>query len=298
MNISVCAIVVTYNRRLLLEECLRAVLGQTRPVATLIVIDNASSDGTAEMLQQSGLLNEGRVQYVALPANVGGAGGFRRGLETGLLLAPDWLWLMDDDTIPSPAALEELLSAEARFPATHKPSLLASKVEWTDGKLHPMNFPTTKRTHLDPEEALVAAECGTIALRWASFVSVLLRQSAVQEHGLPHGDYFIWNDDTEYTARILRQGLGVLVPKSIVTHKTSRKHSPMDAAPERAYYQVRNVLWMILRSQAWRTDEKLKIGLIHSQWIVSYLLRARFCSPALRAVGRGLLDGTLKTPRG
>lgn len=296
MNGQVCALVVTHNRKVLLEESVRAILAQTHPIAKLVVVDNASTDGTAEMLARSGLLQDDRVEHVILEGNLGGAGGFRRGMEIGREFGSEWLWLMDDDTIPAPAALQELMAAHARFPVGQRPVTLSSKAEWTDGTLHPMNFPTTKRTHLNTEQAVLAAECATISLRWASFVSLLLHRSAIEKHGLPHGDYFIWNDDTEYTARILRDGFGVLVPKSVVTHKTVRKHSPMDAAPERSYYQVRNVLWMITRSPAWRTDEKLKIGLLHLNWMVRYLFRARWSGAALRAVGRGLRDGLMRAP--
>jgi GT2 family glycosyltransferase len=262
----------------------------------VVVIDNASTDGTADLLHGSGLLQDGRVQLHQLPTNVGGAGGFRKGLELALQSAAEWFWLMDDDTIAAPNALAELHNAYDRFPPAEKPRLLASKVEWTDGTVHPMNLPTIKRAQLEPERAVLAAQCATMSLRWASFVSVLISRNAVEEFGLPWGDYFIWNDDTEYTARMLRQGFGVLVPHSVVVHKTVHKHSPMDAAPERSYYQVRNVLWMILRGDAWRTDEKLKIAVVHVQWIARYLARGRFSAARLRAVARGLWHGLTTAP--
>jgi GT2 family glycosyltransferase len=294
MTRNVCAIVVTFNRKDLLAECLTALSSQTCAVAHVFVIDNASTDGTPRMIEERFSSATSGITYVRLPENVGGAGGFRAGLAKAHENGHEWLWLMDDDTIPTATALQELLSAYERFPTGEKPRLLASKVEWTDGTLHPMNFPTIKRASAEPERAVIAATCGTLSTRWSSFVSLLIHRSVVDEYGLPFADYFIWNDDTEFTARVLRRDFGVLVPTSVVVHKTARKHSPIHAAPERSYYQVRNVLWMILRSPAWRPDEKLKIGVIHLQWIAQYLSASGFRFDALRAVARGLRDGFLR----
>ena len=108
---SVCAVVVTYNRRDLLEECLAALAAQTHPVDHLLVIDNASTDGTPELLRER---YADQAELVALATNEGGAGGFHEGLRLGHAAGYDWIWLMDDDTIPSPTALQELLAAPAR----------------------------------------------------------------------------------------------------------------------------------------------------------------------------------------
>jgi rhamnopyranosyl-N-acetylglucosaminyl-diphospho-decaprenol beta-1,3/1,4-galactofuranosyltransferase len=295
MSGDVCAVVVTFNRRELLRECLTALLAQSAAPALVLVIDNASSDGTEELFRDE-FRAEPRIRHVRLPKNVGGAGGFRHGLKMAHELGHQWFWLMDDDTIPSPGALEALLQAHDDFPAGEKPLMLSSKVMWTDGSPHSMNVPTVKRSQMDPAGMFLAAEHGTLSVRWASFVSLLISRRVVDEFGLPYSDYFIWNDDTEYTARVLRRGFGVAVPRSLVTHKTVGKHSPLEAAPARAFYQARNVLWMILRSPAWEPDEKLKIGAIHVAWLLKYLRRTRCSWAAVRAISRGVFDGLFKRP--
>ncbi len=296
MNPSICAVVVTHNRQALLRECVAALLAQTRPLTTLLVVDNASSDGTGELFTSE--FRDRRINYVFLPHNGGGAGGFRHGIELAHQLGSEWIWLMDDDTIASPTALEELFVAYEKFPADSKPLVLASRVNWIDGTVHPMNLPETKRAFIDPPTSFLAAENATISIRWASFVSVMINRAAVDRFGLPLADYFIWNDDTEFTARVLRENFGILVPRSVVTHKTARKHNPIEAAPERSYYQARNVLWMILRSRAWSGDEKVKIGMVHAKWLVTYLRQARFRWPAVRAIASGVWDGLVKVPVG
>ena len=106
----VWAIVVTHNRRELLCESLAALDRQSRPLDRTLVVDNASSDGTPEMLRAEC----SKLDLLALPTNEGGAGGFHEGMKRAYLAGAQWLWLMDDDTIPRPDALAELLAGAER----------------------------------------------------------------------------------------------------------------------------------------------------------------------------------------
>jgi rhamnopyranosyl-N-acetylglucosaminyl-diphospho-decaprenol beta-1,3/1,4-galactofuranosyltransferase len=234
----VTAVVVTYNRRELLLESLAAVHAQTRPADAVIVVDNASADGTAAAVR-------GRypsVQLTELARNTGGAGGFAGGLALALDGGADLVWLMDDDTVPEPDALRAMLDARARYPA--QTALIASRVLWTDGRAHPMNTPRAK-PFASRAERLSAAAAGCLPIRSASFVSVLVDASVCRQRGLPQADYFLWNDDFEFTARLLRGNIGLLCPASVVVHKTATFGST-DADPgQRFFYEVRNKIWML-----------------------------------------------------
>jgi len=76
MPATVAAILVTYNRQRLLAECLGALLGQTRPLDRIILVDNASTDGTADWLQTQGYTGHPRIACLRLPENRRGAGQF------------------------------------------------------------------------------------------------------------------------------------------------------------------------------------------------------------------------------
>ncbi len=116
---SVCALVVTFNRRALLAECLDALLAQTHPVARIVVVDNASTDGTPELLRKRGFLDRPEVELVRLPENLGSSGGFATGIERARAGDEDWVWVMDDDAEPRPDALATLLAApQAADPGT------------------------------------------------------------------------------------------------------------------------------------------------------------------------------------
>jgi GT2 family glycosyltransferase len=291
---SVCAVVVTHNRRELLREALQAVLGQTAPVERVLVIDNASSDGTEAMLT-SEFGDEQRIEAVRLSANVGGAGGFHEGIRRAAEGKQEWLWLLDDDTIARPDALEELLAAWRRFPDERKPELLASQAWWTDCGVHPMNMPHFRHEEADFE--FQAVERGTISIRTATFVSLLMPRRCVAEFGLPFADYFIWRDDIEYTCRILRDRRGVLVARSIVVHKTATKYGPAQGSAARFYYFVRNGVWMHLRSSAWRGNEVVKLWIVFLHEIVKFLRGTNDLPAGLRSIARGFWDGLLKRPQ-
>src|SRR4051812_7826339 len=102
---SICAVVVTHDRRDVLRECLGALARQTLAPDAVHVVDNASTDGTAPMLAEE----FPAVTVRRLETNEGGAGGFHEGIRDALERGFDWLWLMDDDTVPAPDALERLL---------------------------------------------------------------------------------------------------------------------------------------------------------------------------------------------
>ena len=291
----VCAVVVTYNRKDLLRECLAALLSQTRPVDRILVIDNQSTDGTLEMLASSFSPESfSQIEVVTLERNVGGAGGFHEGLKRAAAGKAAWVWLMDDDTIPAPNALAELLAARARFPAGREPDLLGSQVRWTDGSLHPMNTQWVKIA--SAEENFRAAQAGTIPLRTTTFVSMLIRRSLVERYGLPIASYFIATDDVEYTARILKTEFGVAVPNSIVIHKTPTKAGTLEAPPQKFFYYVRNTVWMVTRSDAFRFSEATKLALRFVASLGIYLKRTRFASASLNAIARGLWHGVTRAP--
>ncbi|MFC6933555.1 glycosyltransferase [Actinomadura yumaensis] len=115
----VAAVVVTYERRELLTEALGALAAQTAPPAVVIVVDNASTDGTADLVRE----RFASADLVELSRNTGGAGGFAAGTARALELDADLIWLMDDDTVPEPGALAALL--EARERAAERPGRAA-----------------------------------------------------------------------------------------------------------------------------------------------------------------------------
>ena len=285
--------VVTWNRRELLQESLAAVHGQTHAPAAIVVVDNASDDGTAELLDSAYAAELG-LDVVHLQENTGGAGGFAVGVERALVHHPDLVWLLDDDTVPTPNAAEELVRAWQEYP-DGRPAAMASRVVWTDGRDHPMNTPRPK-PGASATETAAAERVGAVPIRSASFVSLMCDADRVRERGLPVADYFLWNDDFEYSTRLIRGGAGLYCPASVVVHKT-KVFGSTDADPgERFFYEVRNKVWMFSRSRSLSAPEKVLYGASTARRWARTFAKSSDRTVLRRALARGLRAG-LRRPR-
>jgi rhamnopyranosyl-N-acetylglucosaminyl-diphospho-decaprenol beta-1,3/1,4-galactofuranosyltransferase len=282
----VCAVVVTHNRREMLRRCLAAIADQRRLPQRVLVVDNASTDGTREMVERE----YPDVEVLALSSNEGGAGGFHEGMKRAHAAGAEWMWLMDDDTIATPDALAGLLEAHAHLPDA---TLLASRVLWRDGSLHPMNFPVLERRRL--ERVVASAELGLMPMRAATFVSLLVHRRVVDRHQLPLKHFFLWTDDIEYTSRAVLGGEGAyFVPQSVVVHETTAPEDFRSAKPDRFYYHVRNTLLMARGPARPLWDRLLRLWVLGST-TTGYLRKNRDAS-SLGSILRALRDGLLWRP--
>lgn len=218
MSKKVVAIVVTYNRKELLLECLKAIYLQTYQISQLILVDNASTDGTKSALINNGYFEKESFQYISMPTNEGGAGGFFKGIDIAKNMDVDWLWIMDDDTIPDIDCLEKLVDAQ-RY-VNKKISFLASTVRGVDNS--PMNVPKLdeRKGENGYSDAFKYLQYGIVKVCAATFVSILVNKDAVRYCGLPCKSYFLWGDDIEYTMRLVKYyGDAYLIGESCVCHK-------------------------------------------------------------------------------
>ncbi|MDK8816594.1 glycosyltransferase [Winkia sp. UMB6473-AN360BR] len=283
----VAAVVVAYNREVLLGKCLAALQKQTVPLQHIVVVDNASTDNSLQVAKASG------AEVVSLQENTGGAGGFTAGIASAMGHDVDFLWLMDDDTIPFSNALEELLQTADAYPGA--PAFLCSKAEWFDGQVHPMN--THRRRPFVPSEQIDhAKKVGAIQVRSASFVSVLIDTRAVREEGLPIADYFIWNDDLEYLSRIGKNRVGLYVPSSRVLHATKKLAGVNEDPRDRFFYEVRNKIWFLRLSTGLHLMDRVLYGAsCIRRW--AKMFSASADRPAMVKVGWSGLKAGMRAPR-
>ncbi|MGI8721673.1 MAG: glycosyltransferase [Geodermatophilaceae bacterium] len=288
----VVAVVVTWNRAELLARSLRAILAQTSVPDQILVIDNASTDETATMLADH---FTGRVEVVRLTENIGGAGGFAAGIVRALEHLPGAVWLLDDDTVPHPNALQALLEARRHYPGP-PPAVVASRVVWIDGRDHPMNTPRRK-PGASRAERLAAEVIGATPIRSASFVSILCSAEILRERGLPEVDYFLWNDDFEFTTRLLRGQRGLLCPASVVDHHT-KTFGGSDADPgDRFFFEVRNKIWVFTRGTGLNPAERVLYAASTIRRWGRTLAQSTDRPRLLRAARRGLVAGLRAGPR-
>ena len=202
IKISCCAVIVTYNRKKLLEKCLRALLAQTMVPAEIIIIDNASTDGTREYLEQCGL-SGAPVRYLKQSVNSGGAGGFHEGVKAAMSGDCDYFWLMDDDGLPDRECLQQL------YQNRHKADYIGPVVTDPDQKAllsFPLRQPGSTQIMETKADLHNYATDGVAYDVLAAFNGVFLPRSVVEKVGLPDKKYFIWGDEIDYSHRINLHG--------------------------------------------------------------------------------------------
>lgn len=207
-KLRVAAVVVTYNRLPLLQQCLRALAAQNAHLEAIWVIDNASTDGTQTAVQAMHLEN---LVYRNTGKNLGGAGGFAYGIKEAAMAGYDALWLMDDDTIPEREALQNLLECDRKLEGKY--GWLSSRALAPDGTDQPMN--RQRKTPYTDVEGYTENQVPAVM---ASFVSLFLRTDIVKKFGIPIADFFIWSDDWEYTRRISKELPCYVASESRVVH--------------------------------------------------------------------------------
>ena len=226
---AVCAVVVTYNRKDLLRTNLQALLAQTHSVARILVIDNASTDGTLEMLAKEFPATQfPQIELIQLAENIGGAGGFHEGFRRAFEQGADWLWAMDDDGLPHPECLEKLLAApEAAGP--FRGPLVYAREEMNDPNYEHLSFLIPAKTAAGTiplrtrSDAETCASDGIIPDYICVFNGVLIRRDAVNRIGLPKKELFIWGDEWDYVLRAHRLGIPTAtVACALFWHPVSR----------------------------------------------------------------------------
>lgn len=215
----VTAIIVTNNRLRLLQEAVAAVKTQAYPLLDIIVVNNHSTDGTADWLDnQEGLT-------VIHQENLGGSGGFFTGMKAAVQTGADFIWVMDDDTICGHDSLTILV--EKLQTVNEEVGFIGSKCVWTDGNPHLMNLPAILPSFNLSIPFNFYDSKGLLLIETCSFVSLLINVKAVKEVGLPYKEFFIWGDDQEYTKRVTKAGyLGFYCIDSVVLHKTPVNYFP------------------------------------------------------------------------
>lgn len=289
MENKVSAVIVTYNRLDLLKEVIASVQNQNRPVNHIIVVDNASGQDTQRYLTSLG----DQIDYVRLSENLGGAGGFNRGVRYFMeKTTDDYVWLMDDDTVPYPSTLSSFM-AFAKHDTDF--SFLASDVRWTDGHRAKMNQPAPmNRLQSVPEN-----QEEPVQLQNATFVSLLLPRAIVKEIGLPITDFFIWGDDIEYTERAGRLAPGYLVPAARVVHKMASNVGSSiindDAVRlPRYFYSYRNKMYYA-RKRDWYRKNRARLRML-LEYLQLWITRVPDRKARLDVFERGIRAGRSFNP--
>lgn len=296
----VVAIVVTHNRRVHLQKCVKALLDQLpNDLSRILVVDNSSDDGSREWLLSH---KSSRLHCVISDLNLGGAGGFALGMrEACRLFDPDWVVLMDDDGFPTQNAMELFTSVHRKANTVY-----AAAVYLPNGSISPLNrplwspFSSAKRFLL----SLFAGRNGyyvsdaqyrsekQVAVEFASFVGLFVPRSAFDDCGSPDSRLFLYCDDYFYCHELRRAEYEIVFdPKLQFIHDCSsfphahRKFEPL----WKGYYAHRNAIFFVRKTMG-RLRWILIAGLI-LVWIGRAMQYRRHAIRYLRLLRYAISDG-------
>jgi GT2 family glycosyltransferase len=239
--IKVFAVVVTFNRLELLKrniECLR----MNKPIERIIVVNNGSTDGTEKWLaEQSDLI-------VITQENVGGSGGFHRGIKEACESGADWVWCMDDDVFPRPDCLQELLkyTKDPEIGILVPQRLVDGKVFATEFRAFNMTNPFTS-TNVGKLKKNLPSKATAIA--GATFEGPFIRRTLIDKIGLPNKELFIFYDDTDYCLRSLLAGYkNVYIPEARIDKQKFFANDSWSTKQLKKkwkrFYQIRNATYL------------------------------------------------------
>jgi GT2 family glycosyltransferase len=236
---TVAVVIVTYNRADLLVGMLDALAQQTHQPDAVFVIDNASSDHTAEVLGRNDL----PLRITTMPDNVGGAGGFHLGVQQAYDAGFDRIWLVDDDVVPAPDCLATLLAQDE--------DCLMSVREDTAGHLvekAATRYDLRNPLAIKPKRGMVETDFGSratmparVRLENVAFEGFMVRRSVVEAIGLPDPTYFIFYDDCDYAIRARRAGFTIWAVRDAVLVRQLAFDQQHDLTGWKGFYMFRNL---------------------------------------------------------
>lgn len=237
----VILVTVTFNSSHFFKRLTEAVAAETYKIEKLIVVDNASSEEHRSVIETlAGQYSF--IEIVTSDCNLGGAGGFEKGIKYILeqKYECDYIWIMDDDAYPRPDCLE----------------ILVKHINYETGAVVPMifgvEFQKFQFFHHKRESRYLNSDIslGTklddfydgMEIEANAFVGPLIKLSVVKDVGLPDGGLFIYGDDVEYMYRISRKYRVILVKDAVINHRDTKTEAKTVNEKNiwKEYYKFRN----------------------------------------------------------
>jgi GT2 family glycosyltransferase len=188
-----CAVLVTFNRKKLLLECISGLLNQTKQLTHIVILDNNSNDDTESTIKEK-FGSHKSITFIQLGENTGGAGGFYHGIKWAYEQGYEWFWLMDDDVEPEFDCLEKMSKFTQQSKCLHPTKRYTDNGEvfnW-EGHLNPKNSYSVRLKN----EKFRTKEYTTTNI--GCFEGMLIHKDIVKKIGFPDPRFFITGDDLIY----------------------------------------------------------------------------------------------------
>jgi rhamnopyranosyl-N-acetylglucosaminyl-diphospho-decaprenol beta-1,3/1,4-galactofuranosyltransferase len=246
MSESVAVVVVTFNRADLLAGMLDGLAAQTRGPDAVFVVDNASTDHTREVLESRADLP---LTAIHAEENTGGAGGFHRGMKAAYDAGFDRIWLMDDDVVPAPDCLAELLAHDGPCQMAVREDRAGRLVEKSATHFDLRN-PLAIRPKTESVDSRFATRTempAEVALDNVAFEGFLVHRRVIDAIGFPDPSYFIFYDDVDFAIRARRAGFPIVAVRDAVLVRQLDFDQQHALDTWKGFYMYRNLFVVHLR---------------------------------------------------
>jgi GT2 family glycosyltransferase len=293
----IAAIVVTYNRKDCLINCLEAIRQQTLPPDIIYIIDNHSTIDTAEMLltnqiisvlpdmnipddvitSQINSLNESNhtilVKYVYKAENTGSAGGFYTGMKTAYDDGYEWFWMMDDDGSPAEDGLEQLFMGAKKYSLDYANALVVC-IEDRFSLAFALGGKTTIDDYKDVDIVYNEAH---------PFNGTFINRKIPEKIGFIKKEMFIWGDENEYLFRIMKNDFSICTIIKSIHYHPKGKGNDVNIFPFISRYQVtikpEKFSSIYYRNKAYNIymyNSKIKLCEIFLKYMLYFIFRLKF----------------------
>lgn len=237
------SVIVTYNRKKYLLKALESILNQEEPPTRVIIVDNASTDGTDELMI-SNYKNNPIVKYHRLKTNGGGAMGFYQGLKLAVKEDVDWISVADDDAFYDRSFFKVMDEAAGKHPEI---KAFTGTVYHGDNEIETLHRRWITNWHLMTEKEVPVSEYDhNYLFDQFTFVGVVLKKELVQQIGFPRKEFFIWYDDSEYSIRVRKQTEIMNIINAKIYHQNVVSNGEWHWTPTwKEYYGIRNRIQII-----------------------------------------------------
>ncbi|MGO1629305.1 MULTISPECIES: glycosyltransferase family 2 protein [unclassified Microbacterium] len=233
--------VVTFNRSTLLARLLESIGRMDPKPGRVVVVDNASSDDTGEVVKSFSDTIGAELVYRRLDENTGGSGGFSEGVRVAYELGSEWMWLMDDDVEVLPDGLARMGAWAPRYKSIQgrRYDYDGSEFYWQYRVSVPLGIPI-------PFAPAAFDARGYRPMNSGCFEGMFIHRSVVEKIGLPDPRFFIYWDDTVYGWLASRQTRSVIVNEFVLRRTREIKQWDMGLRHLNAssdmyrYYIMRN----------------------------------------------------------
>lgn len=289
------AVIVTFNRKELLIENLKMTLKQTITIDKIVIVDNCSTDGTYDYLDEKGYLSKDNFIYLKTEENIGGAGGFYTGIKYAYELGADWILLMDDDGRPQNNDTFKLLidyGEQLLLENKNNGKYFINSLVISDELL---SFKMGDKYTV--AEAYECAKNGVLLNEANPFNGTLISRNLIKEIGFPNPSFFIKGDEVNYKQRALDSGalIATIVdskyyhprPNTYEKKVLGKKVPFFVEAPWKEYYATRNFTYMYKQKKQYKA---IAFELLFVKFLAIISLDCKKIK-TLKYVFKGVLDG-------